>query len=123
MIGKGLVELIEADQIDTVEMYQLLESFVKPMIEQKIDYLVLGCSHYPYLIPILKKILPPDVQIIDSGRAVALQTQNILLKNNLLNLDNEQGKHALYSNALTGVLAKLTNSENTENVEVAYLEF
>jgi glutamate racemase len=42
------------------------------------DYLVLGCSHYPYLIPQIKNIVPDHIQIIDSGRAVAKQTQNIL---------------------------------------------
>jgi glutamate racemase len=45
------------------------------MIEANIDYLVLGCS-YPYLIPQIKD--PNHIQIIDSGRAVAKQTQNIL---------------------------------------------
>jgi glutamate racemase len=48
------------------------------MIEANIDYLVLGCSHYPYLIPQIKKIVPPHIQIIDSGQAVAKQTQKIL---------------------------------------------
>jgi glutamate racemase len=48
------------------------------MIEANIDYLVLGCSHYPYLIPQIKKILPENIHIIDSGEAVARQTRNIL---------------------------------------------
>jgi glutamate racemase len=41
------------------------------MIDADIDYLVLGCSHYPYLIPQIKEILPNHIQIIDSGEAVA----------------------------------------------------
>ena len=48
------------------------------MIEANIDYLVLGCSHYPYLIPQIKKILPQHIQIIDSGQAVAKQTQKLM---------------------------------------------
>ena len=123
VVGKGLVELIEADQIDSFEMHTLLESYIKPMLEEKIDYLVLGCSHYPYLIPILKKMLPPEVQIIDSGRAVALQTQNILRKTNLLNSAKKQGNHKLYSNAATGVLEKLSYSENNGKIRVSYLDF
>ncbi|MNF35945.1 Glutamate racemase [compost metagenome] len=77
-VGHGLVQLIESGQIDSPEMSQLLHSYLTPMIEANIDYLVLGCSHYPYLIPQIKKILPPHIQIIDSGQAVAKQTQNIL---------------------------------------------
>jgi glutamate racemase len=77
-VGYGLVQLIENGQINSPEMTQLLQSYLKPMIEANIDYLVLGCSHYPYLIPQIKKIVPPHIQIIDSGQAVAKQTQKIL---------------------------------------------
>jgi glutamate racemase len=77
-VGHGLVQLIEGGQINSPEMDQLLQSYLQPMIEANIDYLVLGCSHYPYLIPQIKKILPKHIQIIDSGQAVARQTQKIL---------------------------------------------
>lgn len=77
-IGYGLVELIENGQIESAEMTQLLHSYLTPMIEANIDFLVLGCSHYPYLIPQIRKIIPDHIQIIDSGLAVARQTQNLL---------------------------------------------
>ena len=77
-VGHGLVQLIENGDINTPEMYRLLESYLTPMIQENIDYLVLGCSHYPYLIPQIKNILPAHIQIIDSGQAVAKQTQHIL---------------------------------------------
>ena len=77
-VGHGLVQLIENGDINSVEMTQLLYSYLTPMIDANIDYLVLGCSHYPYLIPQIKKILPSHIHIIDSGEAVAKQTQNIL---------------------------------------------
>lgn len=77
-VGHGLVELIENGEMDTTEMSHLLQSYLKPMIEANIDYLVLGCSHYPYLIPQIKKIVPKHIQIIDSGEAVARQTQHVL---------------------------------------------
>lgn len=77
-VGHGLVKLIENGNINSPEMTQLLKNYLNPMIEANIDYLVLGCSHYPYLIPQIKKILPPHIHIIDSGEAVAKQTQNIL---------------------------------------------
>jgi glutamate racemase len=77
-IGHGLVQLIESGNINSTEMHQLLTTYLTPMIDANIDYLVLGCSHYPYLIPQIKKILPPHIHIIDSGEAVAKQTQNVL---------------------------------------------
>jgi glutamate racemase len=79
-VGYGLVQLIEDGQMYSKEMYDLLHSYLKPMIDANIDYLVLGCSHYPFLIPQIKKILPQHIKIIDSGEAVALQTQKVLIE-------------------------------------------
>ena len=79
-IGHGLVQLIENGQMDSAEMNKLLNAYLEPMIKANIDYLVLGCSHYPYLIPQIKKILPNSIQIIDSGEAVARQTKHVLEK-------------------------------------------
>src|SRR5437762_1485810 len=76
-IGHGLVQLIESGAINSPEMDQLLHSYLNRMIEANIDYLVLGCSHYPYLIPQIRKILPAQIKIIDSGEAVARQTQKV----------------------------------------------
>ena len=103
-IGHGLVQLIEKGDVDTPEMIELLKSYLKPMIEQNIDYLVLGCSHYPYLIPQIKKIIPSNIKIIDSGEAVAKQTKNILNKNNLLHLKNNKVSNVFYSNVNSDVL-------------------
>lgn len=77
-IGYGLVQLIENGEMDSAEMNKLLNTYLEPMIKANIDYLVLGCSHYPYLIPQIKKILPNSIQIIDSGEAVARQTKHVL---------------------------------------------
>jgi glutamate racemase len=77
-VGHGLVQLIENGEINSPEMTKLLHSYLTPMIDANIDYLVLGCSHYPYLIPQIKKILPEHIHIIDSGEAVAKQTQTVL---------------------------------------------
>lgn len=105
-VGHGLVQLIERGQIDSPEMEQLLRSYLQPMIDANVDYLVLGCSHYPYLIPQIKKILPENIQIIDSGQAVARQTQKILHeKVGLSNLNYP--KPVFYSNTNTKVLFEI----------------
>ena len=77
-VGYGLVQLIEDGQMYSKEMNDLLHTYLDPMIDANIDYLVLGCSHYPFLIPQIKEILPNHIKIIDSGEAVALQTQKVL---------------------------------------------
>ncbi|MNT80556.1 Glutamate racemase [compost metagenome] len=78
------------------------------MIDANIDYLVLGCSHYPYLIPQIKKILPDHIQIIDSGEAVARQTQNIL-REKVGFTDNQKSEPEFYVNSNPAVLESILN--------------
>jgi len=106
-IGHGLVPLIEEGKINSPQIKQLLNDYLQPMIEANIDYLVLGCSHYPYLLPQIKKILPKHIKIIDSGEAVAKQTKNILTEINALNIENHQPKNIFYTNANPTVLEKI----------------
>lgn len=113
-IGHGLVQLIENGDIDTPEMTELLENYLLPMVEKNIDYLVLGCSHYPYLIPQIKKIIPSRIKIIDSGEAVAKQTKKILEEQNLLNNSEELSSQIFYTNSQTEVLDSILNHK--ENV-------
>lgn len=113
-IGHGLVELIEGGKIDSPEMTELLHSYLTPMIEANIDYLVLGCSHYPYLIPQIKKIIPDGIHIIDSGEAVAKQTQNIL-KEKTGFTNSKNGNSIFYTNTNPKVLNEIL--ENKYRVE------
>lgn len=113
-IGHGLVQLIENGDMDSAEMEELLKSYLNPMVEKNIDYLVLGCSHYPYLIPQIKKIIPSQIKIIDSGEAVAKQTQKILEQNNLLNLSKRKSSQIFYTNSEPEVLKNILG--NCENV-------
>lgn len=109
-VGHGLVQLIESGNINSPEMTQLLHSYLNPMIEANIDYLVLGCSHYPYLIPQIKKILPAEIQIIDSGEAVAKQTQNILKEKVGLS-SIEKREPIFYTNSNPKVLSEILKNK------------
>lgn len=106
-IGDGLVPLIESGKIDSVETFELLRKYLEPMIEEDIDYLVLGCSHYLYLIPVIKKIIPDHIKIIDSGEAVARQTKSILEANNLISHRQTPGSIKLYSNGNPEILKSM----------------
>ena len=64
-IGEGIVPLIESGQLESEAMNVLLKRYMQPMVDANIDYLVLGCTHYPYLIPQLISILPKHIKIID----------------------------------------------------------
>lgn len=110
-IGHGLVQLIENGGINSTEMAKLLNSYLQPMIEANIDYLVLGCSHYPYLIPQIKKILPESIKIIDSGEAVARQTKNILEERIGFNNQLEKSTQVFYTNSNPQVLNSILKNK------------
>ncbi|WP_100610895.1 glutamate racemase [Confluentibacter lentus] len=118
-IGEGIVELIESGQLDSEDMKVLLKIYLKPMIAANIDYLVLGCTHYPYLIPILVDLLPKHVKIIDSGEAVARQTKAILEKNNLLDIQTTHPINQFFTNGNPKVMQSLLDSK----FKVEYLDF
>jgi len=110
-VGTGLVTLIENGQLESDEMHELLIKYLHPMIAANIDYLVLGCSHYPYLVPQIRKIVPEHLTIIDSGEAVARQTKKILQKHGLLNTVEHKAFQEFYTNADPAVLQAIIGTE------------
>ena len=122
VVGEGLVPLIEAGKIKSTEMTQLLLKYTKPMIEADIDYLVLGCSHYPYLIPELKKILPAHIRILHSGEAVAKHTESTLASMNLLQNEEKQPSLQFYTNTEVSTLQYLLR-DYSENITVRIKDF
>jgi len=80
----GLVNQIEAGDLDSPETRAILEGALQPMIKQGIDTVVLGCTHYPFVIPVIEEITGPFIQVIDPSPAVARQTHRILEQHNLL---------------------------------------
>ncbi len=108
-VGEGIVPLIESGKLYSDEMTMLLKSYLEPMVEANIDYLVLGCTHYPYLIPQLEALLPQHIKIIDSGDAVAIQTKHILSQFDLENNSNEKSIQKFYTNGKVEVLKSLVS--------------
>lgn len=120
--GTGLVPLIENGKVDAEETRLLLNTYVEPMLDQGMDCLVLGCTHYPYLIPVLKSMLPEHVKIIDSGEAVARQVKAILEKNDILNTSEKPVKHQFYTNVNPDVLKNFVEGV-ADNILVGQLDF
>jgi len=106
--GDGLVELIENGVFEGIEIENLLHKHLDFMINKKIDHLVLGCTHYPFLIKVLSELLPSSIKIIDSGEAVAKQTKSLLINNKIENKSN-QGKYSFYYNGDSASLNKVLN--------------
>lgn len=74
----GLVKQIEAGEFDTPRTEQMLRGWLEPMLARRIDALVLGCTHYPIVRPLIERIVGPDVRVIDPAPAVARQVGRLL---------------------------------------------
>jgi glutamate racemase len=79
----GLVAQIEAGEIHSPMTRRILEQALQPMLAQGIDTVVLGCTHYPFVIPLIEEIVGHGVRVIDPAPAVARQVQRVLEMNNL----------------------------------------
>jgi glutamate racemase len=87
----GLVAQIEAGELEAPETRHILEEALLPMLEKGIDTVVLGCTHYPFVIPLIEKIVSPDVRVIDPAPAVARQVGRLLEAYGLVNPAEERG--------------------------------
>jgi glutamate racemase len=83
----GLVDLIEGGQIDGPVTEARLASIVQPMLATGVDTLVLGCTHYPFIIPTLARLVGPEVSIIDPAPAIARQVEWVLAQRGWLRSD------------------------------------
>ena len=83
----GLVERIEAGDFDSPALRRLLHNYIAPLLEQGIDTLVLGCTHYPFVAPLIQEMIGASINLIDTSEAVARQTQRRLAEAQLLRLE------------------------------------
>jgi glutamate racemase len=77
-IGYGLVELVESGKANSPEAQDLLAKYLAPMLSQGVDQIVLGCTHYPFLIPLIEQIIGKQAQVINPAVAVAKHTLYVL---------------------------------------------
>lgn len=83
----GLVELIESNQLNSVEFETLLVGYLKRLSQKNIDTLVLGCTHYPFFTDHIKRLVHTNIKIMETALPVTEQLKRQLIKHNLLNND------------------------------------
>lgn len=121
-VGEGLVSLIENGKMHSSEMDALLETHIQPMLKKNIDYLVLGCTHYPLLTPQIKTLVGDNVSVLDSGEAIARQTKVILEEENLINENHHEIVRLFYTNKDPNVLQNILD-EFDDNLKALKLNF
>lgn len=105
-IGDGLVELVENGETNSSKAELLLKKYLDPMISAGVDQIVLGCTHYPFFLPVLNKIIPNTIQIINPAPAIAEQTKTIL-KEKKLDSNKSIPEYQFYSSGEKKVFQQL----------------
>lgn len=106
----GLMECVENGELQSQTTIELLHSYLDPMIEEKIDALVLGCTHYPFLAPAIRGIVGESVTLFEPGPAVAKHLKNQLIHRNALQSQARQGSNFFYVSGLNDVRKKVAQS-------------
>jgi len=101
----GLVECIEAGQLDDPQTEALLRRCLTPMLDAGVDTLVLGCTHYPFVRDSIERIVGPGVEVIDPAPAVARQTARVLDREGLATNSPHQGQVTFYTSGAAATLA------------------
>jgi len=108
--GYGLVNLVEQDMIHSPEAESLLQKYISPLREKNIDYLVLGCTHFPFFKKTIQQICGDEVAILDSGEAVARRTKDILMTKGLMKSVNNLGFIRIITTGDVAILQSVAGS-------------
>jgi glutamate racemase len=117
----GLVEQVEAGNLGSDETRAMVEQYVLPLLAQQADTLVLGCTHYPFLAPLIREIAGPDVTIIDPSPAIARELRRRLSVASLLAPENRSGEVCFWSSAATSKTQQVISQLWQADVKVSGL--
>jgi len=114
----GLVEQIETGNVSGDETRALVKQYVLPLLAQGADTLVLGCTHYPFIAPLIQEIAGPTVSIIDPSPAIARELRRRLASEVLLSTASNAGEASFWSSAATDTTQQVISQLWQVNVDV-----
>ncbi|MGM0602739.1 MAG: glutamate racemase [Bacillota bacterium] len=107
------VEMVEKGEFTGDKIERTADRYLNNLIKAGVDVLILGCTHYPYLIPVLKKIVGDEVELINPAHEMAGDVKKILLKNDLLNTGNiNPGEHEFFVSDIKKISQKFLSEGN-----------
>lgn len=111
----GLVQQVEKGDLDGAETQRILEDALNPMLAKNIDTVVLGCTHYPFVIPLIERIAGDKVRVIDPAPSVAKQAKRLLEAGGLKNPNSACGDVQYFTSgpmdAMKSLLPKLLGED------------
>ncbi len=109
VVGEGLVPLVEAGEVDSPRARRLVRAYVAPLVEHRADVVVLGCTHYPFLRPLIEEVAGPGVTILDPAEAVARQARRVLAQHELVSAAARPGSEVYYTSGDPAQFARVAS--------------
>jgi glutamate racemase len=103
----GLVQEIELGNLNGERTREILEQALLPMLEKNIDTVVLGCTHYPFVIPLIERIAGENVRVIDPAPSVARQVRRVLEAGGGLSQAPRRGRVEFFTSGDSELLASV----------------
>lgn len=120
-VGRGFVELVEEGRLSGSEAEDVVKASLGPLLSAGADIIVLGCTHYPFLLPVLQKVAGPDVRFIDPAPAVARQLVHVLERDGMLSAGEASAALARNASAVpSSPHVKLLSSGDPEPLHHLY---
>ena len=120
-VGRGFVELVEEGRLSGSEAEDVVKASLGPLLSAGADIIVLGCTHYPFLLPVLQKVAGPDIRFIDPAPAVARQPVHVLERDGMLSAGEASSALARNASAVpSSPHVKLLSSGDPEPLHHLY---
>ena len=120
-VGRGFVELVEEGRLSGSEAEDVVKASLGPLLSAGADIIVLGCTHYPFLLPVLQKVAGPDIRFIDPAPAVARQLVHVLERDGMLSAGEASAALARNASAVpSSPHVKLLSSGDSEPLHHLY---
>ena len=120
-VGRGFVELVEEGRLSGSEAEDVVKASLGPLLSAGADIIVLGCTHYPFLLPVLQKVAGPDIRFIDPAPAVARQLVHVLERDGMLSAGEASSALARNASAVpSSPHVKLLSSGDPESLHHLY---
>ncbi|MBR4524078.1 MAG: glutamate racemase [Bacteroidales bacterium] len=107
-VGEGFVQLVERGELDGPETERVVRASLQPLLDAGADTIVLGCTHYPFLRPVIERIAGPDVRVIDPAPAVARQLVKVLSDRGIIDAGSQS---AMTSSSHSGRFLSLSKDD------------
>lgn len=120
--GKGFVELVESGELDSERSRAVVSRALAPLLEHSVDHVVLGCTHYPFLAPLMRQLLPAHIDLIDPTDAVIRQTLRLMQQHGIATEDGDSARYRFVSTGQPPSMAHFLQHTLGTNAGVEYID-